>query len=237
MGYFVHYKSYNFPGTTLPSGLLASAYTVNDKESTPTAKYNHRFTPQNVAVRDGYLVLTVPGGQKPSFSNPATCGEVTTSASNILYASVRTHAILTQEPGVVDGMFFYKDDCQEIDIEYLSDPSSQSNPGVGKPIPLQYTNQATDCNPDDATYQTRSAPPLATSAEHEYRVDWTPGQVAFYTDGKRTQTFTTNVPTEAGSWVWNIWTNGDPGFTVGPPKGTATLKISRIVMFYNTTSD
>lgn len=216
---------------------MASDYTVDDKESTPTARYNHHFTPDNVAIKDGYLVLTVPGNQQPSFDNPATCGEISTTASNIKYASVRTRAILTSEPGVVDGMFFYHDDCQEIDIEYLPDSSSGSNPGKGKAVPIQYTNQANNCDHDFDTYKQVDAPAIPTSAEHEYRVDWLPGKVDFFTDGKLTQTFTTNVPKDPGNWIWNIWTNGDPQFSVGPPKEDAVFKISQIIMYYNTTSD
>lgn len=131
-------------------------------------------------------------------------------------------------------MFFYKSDCQEIDIEYLPDPSSKSNP-PGSP-PLQYTNQPTDCSPGGSTHGTKPAPSDATSAEHEYRVDWVDGRVDFYTDGILQDSFTTNVPTEAGPWTWNIWSNGDPGFSVGPPSADALFKIKEIVMYYNTTS-
>lgn len=232
-GVFTQKSTWTFTGSTLPSGLQASDYTVTDTAGNPQAKYDHSFIPGNVKVSGGYLQLKVPGGQTKS---PITCAEVTTSASNILYASARINAILTSEPGVVDGNFFYKNDCQEIDIEYLSDRSSQSNPGTGVAPPLQYTNQALDCNHDDNTHTTVAAPSDATTASHEYRIDWTKDKVVFYTDGTATKTLTTNVPTEAGTWIWNIWTNGDPGFTVGPPKNDAIFKISSITLFYNTTS-
>lgn len=179
------------------------------------------------------MVLTVPGGQTTS---PISCAQVVTSASDIKYASVRTTAILTSEPGVVDSpQFFYKSDCQEIDIEYLPDTSSESNP-PGQAPPLQYTNQALDCNRTDATHENKPAPSDAATAEHEYRIDWVPGRVDFYTDAVKQDTFTTNVPTDAGSWLFNIWSNGDPGFTVGPPKNDAVTKIKEIVMYYNTSS-
>jgi hypothetical protein len=73
---------------------------VPDRANNPNALYDHSFTPDNVAIENGYLVLTVPGGQNTS---PILCAEVQTVATNIQYASVRTTAILTQEPGVVDG--------------------------------------------------------------------------------------------------------------------------------------
>ena len=84
----------------LPSWLVASDNTVQDTSSNPNALYDHRFVPGNVAVSGGYLNLKVPGGQT---SGPIRSAEVATSISNILYASVRVNAILTSEPGVVDG--------------------------------------------------------------------------------------------------------------------------------------
>lgn len=62
-----------------------------------------------------------------------------------------------------------------------------------------------------------------------------PGKVDFYTDGILQDTFTTNVPTEPGAVLWNTWSNGDHGFSVGPPVNDAVLKISEITMYYNTT--
>ncbi|CAG9988796.1 unnamed protein product [Clonostachys byssicola] len=38
----------------------------------------------------------------------------------MFYANVRTVAILTETPSVCNGMFFYKSDSQETDIEWLS---------------------------------------------------------------------------------------------------------------------
>ena len=83
-----------------PTDLQRSGYPVFDTVGNPNAVYNHSYVPENVVLADGYMVLTVPGGQNTS---PILCAEVQTVATNIQYASVRTTAILTQEPGVVDG--------------------------------------------------------------------------------------------------------------------------------------
>lgn len=108
------------------------------------------------------------------------------------------------------GMFFYKSDTQELDIEFLSDPTSKSNPGDGS-RPLHYTNQ--DANGDgQKTYTTGPSPADATSALHEYRIDWTAsadgGIVGYYLDGvlqKQYEGLAQDVPNQAGSWVWNNW--------------------------------
>lgn len=166
-------------------------------DDTP-APYNHSFVPANVAVSGGYLRISVPGGQKTS---PIKCGEVTTLESKIKYASVRTYARFSSAPGTVQGQFFYRNDRQEMDIEYLSDPNSQSNPGPNKAPNLQYTNQANDGNTSHATYSPGPAPTTPYTQIHEYRIDWVPGKSTYFLDGVLQKTFTTNVPTVAGSWV------------------------------------
>ena len=104
----------------------------------------------------------------------------------------------------VAGNFFYHSDSQEMDIEYLSDATSDSNPGDGTK-PMHYTNQAVDGNPDDKTYDTAPSPSDATTAAHEYRIDWINGKTLYYLDAVLQKTFTNNVPTVAGNWVWNNW--------------------------------
>ena len=186
----------------------------------------------SVSIQSPYLQLTVPGGQKTS---PIQGGEVYTSVSDILYASVRTVAIFSPVAGTCHGLFFYKSDQQETDIEYLTDPNSTSNPRNGS-IPLQLTNQAADGIRADETYEPYPSPETANSEEHGYRIDWTAGKTVFYVDGVEAATYTTNVPTIAGTWLWNNWSNGDKGWSVGPPAQDNILKIRSIEMFYNRTS-
>ena len=193
---FANELHFTFTGTSLPSGLYASDYVVPD----PSAPYNHVFTPANAYVSGGYLNLLVPGGQTTS---PLSSGEVGTTVSNIFHASVRTVAILTDVHGVCNGFFFYKDNQQEIDIEWLSDPTSLSNPGDGS-RPLHFTNQ--DANGDgQKTFTTVPVSTDVVSTEHEYRVDWTDGRVGFYFDGQLEWETSQDVPTVPGSWLWNNW--------------------------------
>lgn len=103
---------------------------------------------------------------------------------------------------MLPGFFFYKNDNQEIDIEYLTDPNSEAN--GGKTPVLYFTNQATVSGGLE-TDTTSPAPSTATTAQHEYRVDWTSEATTFYVDGVLQDTFTTNVPSDPGSWVWNNW--------------------------------
>jgi hypothetical protein len=86
--------SFSFDGSSLPGGLSASDYTVGSSPLT------HSFSPSNVVVSGGYMQLNVPGGQTAS---PIGCSEVSTDVSNILYASVRTVAVLSDPAGVCNG--------------------------------------------------------------------------------------------------------------------------------------
>ncbi|UPK95868.1 hypothetical protein LCI18_006803 [Fusarium solani-melongenae] len=215
---FTNKKVFTFPGNKLPNGLTASNYPAGD---------SHSFLPANVKVRNNYLELHVPGGQTKM---PYKSAEVVTDVQNIKYASVRTTAIFSEPAGVCNGMFFYQSDTQEIDIEWLSDPQSQSNAGTRH---VWFTNQ--DENGDGkSTYKAVTPPRNPTSTEHEYRVDWTAGLVQFYIDGRRIWQTTQDVPTEPGAWIFNNWSSGDKGWSVGPPVQEAVFKIKQIEMYYNT---
>jgi len=67
----------------------------------------------------------------------------------------------------LQGQFFYYNDTQEADIEWLSAANSLSNAGTRK---LWLTNQ--DANGDgDSTYNAITPPANPTTTEHEYRLD------------------------------------------------------------------
>ncbi|KAF5655176.1 glycoside hydrolase family 16 [Fusarium heterosporum] len=216
---FTNRKIWTFNGKSLPEGLYASGYKVGN---------THIYKESGVTLKKGYLELTVPGGQK---KKPYKCAEVATEMENIMYASVRTTAILSEPAGVCNGMFFYQSDSQETDIEWLSDPNSQSNyDGIRR---LWLTNQ--DNNGDgEPTHKAILPPSNPTSTEHEYRIDWTKGRVTFYVDGYKKWTTTKDVPNVPGPWIWNNWSNGDKGWSAGPPKKDAVFKIKKIEMYYNT---
>ena len=212
VGTFTNFANYTFLSSSLPAGLYASSFQVGKPP------YTHLFQPKNVVLSPPYLHLIVPGGQT---SFPISSAELTTTASNILYASVRTTAILSTVPGTCISSFFYKSDHQEIDIEFITNSSALANdistlpPAQKKEyrkwtdaekarLPLHYTNQPLK----KGGAETFSWGPGAVDVdvmEHEYRIDWTQGRVEFFLDGVSQQVFTSNVPTKAGNWIWNNW--------------------------------
>ncbi|KAK5942536.1 hypothetical protein PMZ80_005101 [Knufia obscura] len=239
-GYFANKKEFTFFEDGLPDGLYASNYVVEDTYA--GAPYNHVFEGQNVFSDGDFLNLKVPGvsNPRPNTGYAISSAEIVTTENNILYASVRTNAIFSTVPGTCHGIFFYLDDSQECDIEYLTDPNSQSNnidtqSSQGAPIPLWYSNQAIKSG-TPATQATGPAP-YDVTAVHEYRIDWTKDFTAFYLDGQLQKKYTTNIPNKPGSWIWNNWANGDYGWSAGPPTQDNVFMIQNITMYYNTAND
>ncbi|KAK5080286.1 hypothetical protein LTR70_008749 [Exophiala xenobiotica] len=226
-GRFNHKREFNFlnKGGHLPDGLTASNYLVQDTYA--GAPYNHKFEAQNVYSDGELLNLKVPGVPIPPSDDPGyaiSSAEIVTTEDKILYASI----------------FFYLDDTQEVDIEYLTHPESQGNnihqkSSTGAPIPIWFCNQAMTSGAS-ATQRVGPAP-VDVSELHEYRIDWTKDFTAFYIDGILQKRHTTNVPNKPGRWIWNNWANGDYGWSAGPPSKDNIFKIQNITMYYNTIDD
>ncbi|KAM0713438.1 hypothetical protein Q7P37_010400 [Cladosporium fusiforme] len=215
--------TFAFSGTALPTGLVRSNWPVGE----------HQYVNENAVVEGGFLNLIVPGGQKKS--EVIAGGEISTTFK-MSAARVETYAVLTDVEGVCNGMFLYESDQQEVDIEWLSDSTSQSNIDSGRGRALWYTNQAV-VKGGKSTHDMSDAPEDAFSAVHNYRIDWDGGETSsFYLDGEQKYEFTTNVPTNDSSFLWNNWSNGDQGWSAGPPKEDAVFKIQKIVMAYNPAS-
>ncbi|KAG9744614.1 glycoside hydrolase family 16 protein, partial [Aureobasidium melanogenum] len=202
---------------TLPSTLKAT-----NRNGGPYGVY---WKPSLVGVdaKDGSLTLTVPGRQ-PYCTEASPCGsaQITTTANDVMYGSVRTVAKTPNVWGTVSGFFFYSDDNNESDIEIQT----------GDTTHVHFTNQ--DWYGSNAL-SNASVVADTSAGYHEYRLDWVPGRTDYYVDGKLLQTFTKFVPRTAGAWMWNSWTNNG-SWTLGPPAKDAVLHIKSIDVYFNRTS-
>lgn len=73
-----------------------------------------------------------------------------------------------------------------------------------------------------------------TTAFHEYRMDLLPGRVVFYADSQPLATMNTSfAPTEAGHMILTHWSNGNTGWTAGPPTTDATMSVSYVKAYFN----
>lgn len=125
-----------------------------------------------------------------------------------------------------------RSDEAEIDFEFLSklytDPS--------KADLLLVIHAAPEVSRDHI-FQPTTVPFRPDFGYHEYRFDWTPGRITFYTDGKLIWETEKGVPLEAGGLILNHWSNGDPGWSNGPPAQDAHMEFSYVKAYFNTTSD
>lgn len=77
---------------------------------------------------------------------------------------------------------------------------------------------------------------MPSDGYHEYRFDWLPTRVSFYADGKYLQSFTDNVPTSPGHLVLSHWSNGNSGWSAGPPEVDALMTVSYVKAYFNSTN-
>jgi hypothetical protein len=75
-----------------------------------------------------------------------------------------------------------------------------------------------------------------TTGFHEYRIDFVPGNVFFFADSIQIGMMNTSaVPTSPGHIVLRHWSNGNTGWTAGPPSSDAVMLVSYIKSYFNST--
>lgn len=73
-----------------------------------------------------------------------------------------------------------------------------------------------------------------TGAFHEYRFDYTPNRVLFYTDSKLiAQMKGENMPSAGGHLILQHWSNGNQWWSGGPPTEDATVAVSYVKAYFN----
>lgn len=69
---------------------------------------------------------------------------------------------------------------------------------------------------------------------HEYRFDYVPGRVLFYTDSALVATMEgSDMPSSAGHIILQHWSNGNPKWSGGPPTEDAVLTVSYVKAYFN----
>lgn len=76
--------------------------------------------------------------------------------------------------------------------------------------------------------------PFVPDAEfHEYRFDWSPTEVSFFADGNLLQTMTQAIPTSPGHVTFSHWSNGNTGWSSGPPATDAAIILQYFKGYFN----
>ncbi|KAL9001630.1 MAG: hypothetical protein Q9188_005409 [Gyalolechia gomerana] len=179
---------------------------------------------------DPGLQMYVRGGIPEGEDVPSA--EIATVRRDMLYGSFRVGMKYTGEHGTCGAFFFYWDDTQEIDVELLSKLYTDPNKAD-----LLLVIHAPPDVPTSELFRPTTVGFRPDFGYHEYRFDWTPEKVTYYADGRFLWESTLGVPTHAGDLHLNHWSNGDPGWSNGPPAKDAHMEISYVKAYFNTTSE
>ncbi|KAK6511299.1 hypothetical protein TWF481_000220 [Arthrobotrys musiformis] len=238
---FTHHVVLNpstFTSSDLATALSRQGWIISGWEQTSSPK-NILYTPSNLKYNPSSkaLELTVSGGSSSRSSIPSA--EISTIMSKILYGSFRFNVKVSSVAGACSGLFFYKDDNHEIDIEILTSHihnTTTQKDGIPKPgvqlsvQPLTETQALKNYKvvPFDGNFD-------PTKGYHEYRFDWLKSGVKYTVDGNAYGSYTRFIPKTAGSILINNWSNGDPYWSAGPPTKDSTLSIRSVDLYFNTT--
>ncbi|KAG8934540.1 hypothetical protein FRC03_010462 [Tulasnella sp. 419] len=206
----------NFYAITSDPVTKATGYKLK-YDSTNVYPYNYGMAIRTQAYSGG------PGGIIHS-------GEIESARQDIRYGTFRMRAVVPTVPGVCFGFFTYRNNVQESDIEFLS-----SDPDYYQRI--HYTNQPSLLNGNvdlDAVKEVVVNADL--TAFHEHRFDWTPTASKFYLDGSLTTTITKNIPNVDSLLIANVWSDGEPLWSQGPPTADALATIYYIKAYFNSSS-
>ncbi|KAJ3713906.1 concanavalin A-like lectin/glucanase domain-containing protein [Lentinula raphanica] len=219
---------------TTSSGALAALgddwiVSTDNEPQSGSATANIQYIKANVLEHKS--ALGIQASAHTAGSSEVHSGEIFTERSDILHGTFRMRAAVPTVPGVVFGFFSYESDSQEQDIEFLSsDDKSHQH--------VQYTNQPGTVNGevDDDAYRDVDVGSANFTTYGEHRFDWLKTATKYYYNSNLTATITKNVPTLPSEIVLNVWSNGDPGFSQGPPKSNAVATVEYIKLYFNSTS-
>ncbi|PKS12918.1 hypothetical protein jhhlp_000259 [Lomentospora prolificans] len=168
----------------------------------------------------------------------ASVAELDSRRADLKYGSYRTSMKLTDMPGTCAAFFWYFNETQEIDMEFLS-REFDAHTGL---YPVNLIVQSprapnADYNPQKSGNFIRADLPFnPTTGYHEYRFDFLPGEVYFYADGKVLAKISgAAVPEHPGHLILQHWSNGNSVWSGGPPAKDTSISVRYVKAYFNST--
>lgn len=162
--------------------------------------------------------------------------ELDSARSDMVFGSYRAGMKLTPVNGTCAAFFWYFNDTQEIDMEFLSrefDPKKKVYP-VNLVIQSEASLQAGFDASKTGTFKVVNLTFDPTAAFHEYRFDYLQDRVLFYADSQLLAEMSgSSVPTSPGHLILQHWSNGNPLWSGGPPEEDATMTVSYVKAYFN----
>ncbi|OLN81547.1 Beta-glucanase 2 [Colletotrichum chlorophyti] len=166
--------------------------------------------------------------------------EIDSARNDVQYGSFRAMMKVPDVAGTCAAFFWYHNDTQEIDMEFLTKEFNASNNTF--PLNLVLHSRESLAKGYDAkgtgNFLRVNLAFNPTTDFHEYRIDYLPDQVIFYADGKVLGSMNGSaVPTEGGHLILQHWSNGNPLWSGGPPKEDAILTVASVKAYFNSSLD
>jgi beta-glucanase (GH16 family) len=166
------------------------------------------FAPENAVVEGGILKLRVT--KTPRGGKPYSAAEIYTRQT-FTFGRFEGRIRFAKGSGVVSSLFTYKDDANtewnEIDVEYLGY------------IPQGIQYNLISGTGGNRKYQPKVVKTAFAPAEefHDHAIEWAPGSIKFYIDGKLTHQDTQPSISKPARLRMNVWpTNNDVTNFAGP---------------------
>ncbi|KAI9816885.1 MAG: hypothetical protein M1827_001530 [Pycnora praestabilis] len=194
-------------------------------------KDNYSYTGDGTLGGDPGLQLYVRGGNPSSGLVPMA--EIATKREDMFYGSYRVAMKLTSISGTCGAFFWFYNNTQEVDLEFLSSEFNSSSSPVNLVLQSAESLEKGFNAASTPTFDVYELPFQPDEGYHEYRFDWSPEKVSFYADGQWLKDMTTAVPIEAGAIHLSHWSNGDPTWSEGPPTSDAIMTISYLKAYFN----
>ncbi|GAB1320133.1 Glycoside hydrolase family 16 protein [Madurella fahalii] len=162
--------------------------------------------------------------------------EIDTQRLDLFWGTFRASMKMTDVLGTCAAFFWYFNDTQEIDMEFLSKDFNTVNRSYPVNLVLQ-SREAVMAGYDAAltgNFIKAYLPFDPADDFHEYRIDYIPGRVFFYADGmKLAEMDGPAVPSSAGHLILQHWSNGNEFWSGGPPAQDATLTVRYVKAYFN----
>ncbi|KAK2042279.1 concanavalin A-like lectin/glucanase [Colletotrichum somersetense] len=162
--------------------------------------------------------------------------EIDSARSDLQYGSFRAMMKVPDVAGTCAAFFWYHNDTQEIDMEFLTREFNPSNNSFPVNIVLQ-SRAALEKGYDASStgnFLTINLGFNPTTEFHEYRIDYLRDKVIFYADGKVLGAMNGSaVPTQGGHLILQHWSNGNPLWSGGPPKTDAIMTVASVKAYFN----
>ncbi|KAK1962919.1 concanavalin A-like lectin/glucanase [Colletotrichum sublineola] len=166
--------------------------------------------------------------------------EIDSARYDLQYGSFRAMMKVPDIAGTCAAFFWYHNDTQEIDMEFLTREFNPSNNSF--PINIVLQSRASLEKGYDASrtgnFLKVNLSFNPTTDFHEYRIDYLRDEVIFYADGKVLGAMNGSaVPTEGGHLILQHWSNGNPLWSGGPPKMDAIMTVASVKAYFNSSLD